>query len=197
MRISERNLRFNTGWNAAKNLTESPPYFINSLCCTCFLTCCIHITQNNLMTQKVHHSIRPVSTHFQSSSCVIWHVSVFSPRFTSFRMASWQEPFYWNHLWWGFVASENTSFRSRVRFLWIFFPISKGHGFQILFVGLSLLLLSSTRPVFSVYLRTHFSAHHTEVSFWLTALRESLCCWKNTLLYHQILLSLVFFRDST
>lgn len=35
----------------------------------------------------IHHSLRPVITYFQSSPCVIWQISVFSPRFPSFRMA--------------------------------------------------------------------------------------------------------------
>lgn len=38
---------------------------------------------------------------FQFSSCVIWHISLFSPCYPSLRMASWQPAFAWEHLWLG------------------------------------------------------------------------------------------------
>ena len=46
---------------------------------------------------RIHPSIRPVATDFQSTSCVIWYNSDFSPSFPSLRMASWQPPFHGDH----------------------------------------------------------------------------------------------------
>lgn len=37
-----------------------------------------------MMTSKIHHSKTPNSFHFQSSPCVICHISAFSPCFSSF-----------------------------------------------------------------------------------------------------------------
>ena len=52
------------------------------------------------------------ATDFQSTSCVIWHTSAFSPCSPSLRMASWQPPFFHgDHFWWGFIEQSMNQLR--------------------------------------------------------------------------------------